>query len=290
MKRPITLLALMFVAPLTAFSHPGSGIAVDDQGNVFFMDTGAGVWQLLSSGELNKLPGRAYHWLALDPTGQLAKTPLPTFPEGGIERSSHNVLIASDFPLTVDAQGRLYVPSKQGGRVRVFRVEPSGSVATLATIAERADGSVPGWISGSAVGPDGSFYYTEDRGVWKIAPSKAPVALPISVKSENCRPFPGMSIEDTMMYRGIAVDASGNIFVAVAGCQAVMKIAPDHRVSTVVQTTGAWSPTGVATLRNDVYVLEYLHTEGHNRREWIPRIRKVKADGTSSIIATVERQ
>jgi len=38
-----------------------------------------------------------------------------------------------------------------------------------------------------------------------------------------------------------------------------------------------------------VYVLEYLHTNGGDRREWTPQVRKIVADGSSSIIAAIER-
>lgn len=293
MKWSIALLALMLIFPLAAFSHPGSGIAVDAQGNVFFMDTGAGVWRLRPDGALNKLPGAAFHWLALDSTGRLANTELPTLSHNGatIVRTNENLLLSSDFPLTVDSKGALYFPRKQDDRLRVFRLDPSGSVSMFATVAARPDRTIPGWINGSTVGPDGTFYYTEDHGVWKIAPKQAAVAMPIELPKSGCGSIPGLGADEgAPMYQGVAVDTKSNVFVAVTGCRAVIKIAPDNSVTTALRTTGTWSPTGVATLGDEVYVLEYLHTEGHNRREWIPRIRRLSADGSDSIIATIDRQ
>jgi sugar lactone lactonase YvrE len=286
-----TVLAPMLLCPLTAFCHPGSGIAADAQGNVFFMDTGAGVWQLRRSGVLHKVPGRAYHWLALDRTGRLADTALPTFNEGSIERTQHNLLLSSDFPLTIDSQGVLYFPRKQDGRLFLFRLEPTGSVSAFATVAERRDGTAPGWINGSVVGPDGTLYYTEDHGVWKIPVGRQAVAIPIDTAKSDCRSIPGLGSDDgAPMFQGIAVDEQGNVFVAATGCRSVIKIDRNNMVTTIVKTTDTWSPTGVAILGSDLYVLEYLHTEGHNRREWIPRIRKLGADGSETIVATVERK
>jgi hypothetical protein len=43
-------------------------------------------------------------------------------------------------------------------------------------------------------------------------------------------------------------------------------------------------------LGNDVYVLEYLHTARDVRTDWLPRVRKISADGTSKIIATIDRR
>src|SRR5689334_5121092 len=99
MKWQIIPIACGVLISAVTTAHPGSGISVDPNGTVYFTDTGAGVWKLERSGALTKLPGRAYHWLAHDHTGHLANSELPSFPEGGVERSQENVLIASDFPI-----------------------------------------------------------------------------------------------------------------------------------------------------------------------------------------------
>ena len=57
----------------------------------------------------------------------------------------------------------------------------------------------------------------------------------------------------------------------------------------LVQLQSPWSPTGVALFGSDVYVLEFLHTAEDDRRAWLPRVRKITADGKSTIIATVDQ-
>jgi hypothetical protein len=39
----------------------------------------------------------------------------------------------------------------------------------------------------------------------------------------------------------------------------------------------------------DVYVLEFQNAESDDRREMVPRVRKIAADGTTAVIATVTR-
>jgi hypothetical protein len=289
MKSVLFVFALIISA--TALGHPGSGIAVDEQGRVVFVDTGAGVWRLDRNGTLNKVPGPAYHWLALDRTGQLSKVELPSFAEGGARTVNvDGVLLASDFPITVGSNGELYYPRIADGALRIFRLGVNGSTSTVATVGANAQGNLLRWINGSAIGNDGTFYYTEDRSVWKITPDKKIVPLYTDTPQLDCSSVPGIGSESGPHFRGIDIDASGNLFVAVTACRTVIKIAPDKTTSTVIQTEGAWSPTGIATFGSDVYVLEYFHTEGENRRAWIPRIRKLAADGTELVVATVERR
>src|SRR5262249_60253919 len=56
-----------------ALAHPGAGIVVDRQGQVFFIDTGAGVWKIDRQGQLKKHPGDAFHWMAIDRRGGLTQ-------------------------------------------------------------------------------------------------------------------------------------------------------------------------------------------------------------------------
>ena len=61
-------------------------------------------------------------------------------------------------------------------------------------------------------------------------------------------------------------------------------------IRTLLRAERPWSPTGIALSGTEVYVLEYLHTPGDNRKEWIPRVRKISADGRITTVAIAERQ
>jgi len=69
----------------------------------------------------------------------------------------------------------------------------------------------------------------------------------------------------------------------------VLKITPDGKVTTLLQLESPWAPTDVAVFGDIVYVLEFLHTPGDDRLEWMPRVRKVTPDGRSTIILTVDQ-
>jgi hypothetical protein len=90
------------------------------------------------------------------------------------------------------------------------------------------------------------------------------------------------------MLRGLDVARDGTIYVAASACRALLKITPDRAVTTIFRNDPPWSPTGVVVSGDVVYVLEYLHTIGE-RREWLPRVRKLERDGSSAVITQIER-
>src|SRR5512143_3115095 len=95
-------------------AHPGSGIVVDRQGNVYFVDTGSGIWKLAPDGKLTRVSGPAYHWMTIDPDGRLNRATLPNFGGGDavVTRAGGEptLLMSSDFPLTTGRDGALYYP------------------------------------------------------------------------------------------------------------------------------------------------------------------------------------
>ena len=84
MKRAIRALLAMWCLGSTneVLSHPGSGIVVDGQGIVYFVDTGSGIWKVDRKGKLTRISGPAYHWMAIDIDGRLANASLPYFSSG----------------------------------------------------------------------------------------------------------------------------------------------------------------------------------------------------------------
>jgi hypothetical protein len=94
--------------------------------------------------------------------------------------------------------------------------------------------------------------------------------------------------------RGLAVNKQGDAYVAVTGGRRVVKVTPRGEVSNVVQSDKPWSPTGVALLDGEVYVLEYSDFspgwDPEDRRGWAPRVRKVGRDGEVSTLVTIVRK
>src|SRR5688572_14094071 len=78
MRVPIVIILLVINFTLLTFrvsAHPGSGIAVDEQGQIYFTDTGEGVWKVDTKGALTLFSKSALHWMGYDEEGRFAHAP-----------------------------------------------------------------------------------------------------------------------------------------------------------------------------------------------------------------------
>jgi len=278
---------LLFFAATTALAHPGSSIAVSKTGTVTFVDTGAGVFSIDANGRMERREGPAFHFFAFDPESRFRNTPWPYIP-GAEFRAVGGVVLSSDFPVTIGRDGKFYYPDGSDRRqIRMVGIEPSGARSVLATLPPVHRGAeTVTWLNGLAAGPDGSLYYSEDRAIRKIDPGGRVTTVVENVAVPKCGSIPGLEGYTGPYLRGLAVAGDGTIYVAAAACGALLRVDPAGRVSPVLWTSPPWSPTAVAVNGRDVYVLEYLHTASENRREWVPRVRKIAGDGKMSVIGT----
>lgn len=300
-RRRIGAVALALVAfalaASAAFAHPGSGIAVDARGQVYFVDTGRGVWKLDSRGKLTLIHTLAYHWMAFDGKGHFAQSrALGDFDRGSFERITPAgavpaLILSSDFPVAVGHDGGLYyVPYDRGGRRELVRRMPDGQRSVFAVLPAVAGGPEPMlWVNGIATAADGSLYVTDDNAVRKIGRNGQVSTFRDSIRAPDCEtPLAGAPALPYL--RGLAVAADGTVYAAANGCRTVIAIPANGAVRTVLKAEPPWSPTGVALSGGEVFVLEYLHTSGDDRTEWIPRVRKIGADGKVTTLASVERK
>jgi sugar lactone lactonase YvrE len=262
---------------------------VDRLGQVYFLDTGSGLWRIDRQGRLTHLSRTLFHWLAIDPNDRFASSHLPSGASGEILSVSTNpaVLLSSDYPIAIGQDGNLYFPSGPRGRLQIVRMMASGSTSVLAILPATVKGEALLHLNGITSGPDGSLYYTEDSAIRRVS-AQGQISTVATIRALVGGPsIPGT---DTHPYlRGIAVDAHGVMYVADDGDARVLKITADGKMTTLVQTQSPWAPTAVALFGSDVYVLEFLHTAGDVRRDWLPRVRKIASDGSGSIIATVNQ-
>jgi len=274
-------------------AHPGSGIAVDRMGQVYFLDTGSGLWKIDTQGRLTHLSGLKNHWLALDANDGFANARLPSSAGSGLDwiitrvGASPTLLISTDFPIAIGQDGNLYYPSGRPGHLQIMRMIPSGGVSLLATLPATVRGRPLPHVNDIAAGPEGSLYYTEDSAIRRIS-GQGRISTVATVRALVGGPsIPGTNQHPYL--RGLAVDARGVMYVANNGDARVLKITPRGRVTTLLQLQSPWSPTAVALFGSDVYVLEFLHTAEDDRRAWLPRVRRLASDGTSTILATVDQ-
>jgi DNA-binding beta-propeller fold protein YncE len=286
----LILAAVCLSTSVTA--HPGSGIAVDRLGQVYFLDTGSGLWKIDTRGKLTKLSGLKPHWLAIDANNRFANTPLPTGALGEISRVGDSptfLLLSTDWPIAIGQDGNLYYQSGRPGDLRLMRTTPAGAKSVFVTLPKTVKGEPLPHIFGIVAGPNGSLYYTEESAIRRIT-AGGRISTAATVRATvNAPSIPGIGDQQHPSLRGLAVDARGVMYVADTGNARVLKITPKGKVTTLVQTESPWSPTAVALYGGDVYVLEFLHTATDDRRAWLPRVRKIASDGRSVIIATVDQ-
>src|SRR2546422_11713342 len=76
------------LATFPAWSHPGSGIVVDRQGEIYFVDTGSGVGEIDTHGTLIQISGPRFHWMTMDADERLRDVRLPSASGWGNTRGS----------------------------------------------------------------------------------------------------------------------------------------------------------------------------------------------------------
>jgi sugar lactone lactonase YvrE len=283
------ILCILVAASATA--HPGSGIVVDEYGQIYFTDTGKGVWKIDTNGKLIYLPSSRFHWMAFDAAGSFAES-AKNFGEYFERVTDQNakpaLIMCSDFPLVVGKDDNIYYANTRPGSGKIIRRTPGGRESVLASNKVFED------ISGIAVGPDGSLYITEASNpdantVRKITMNGTMSTIATFVgKSGNDLP-----LETTPSYcRGLAVDSTGTIYVAATGSRSLIKISPKGVVTTILQEASPWTVTGVTIFHGELYVLEWHDVTAENlevRTAYIPRVRKIGSDGKVTTIVTVSR-
>ena len=100
-----------FLVPIAALALPGAGIVVDPGGQVYFTDTGYGVWKIAKDGRLSKFHDNEYHWMAIDLDGVFS-TSLKRLTDGSFIRLAPDgakpaLITSGGLPITLSG-GRLY--------------------------------------------------------------------------------------------------------------------------------------------------------------------------------------
>jgi sugar lactone lactonase YvrE len=289
------LIAAVLVRTVSA--HPGSGIVVDSQGNVFVSDINRGVLKFTQQGNVSVVLKEGSHWLAIDPERKFARM--------DFEKSEHwprwfkhrnppdsELALISDggSPLVIHRDGNLYFVCNDEkmipGGLQIGRLSPDGKLALLTpSLRTRADEL--GGIKGLASGPDDSLYAITPGVVLKIKLDGTFAIVKEVSAPPDCDHYlpPNTPVAYEPFLAGLAVSSSGDIYLAASGCRCVLKLHPDGHVATVLKSEAPWSPTGLALRDGELYVAEWTnaHSQQHDYR---PRVRKVARDGRITTIGT----
>jgi sugar lactone lactonase YvrE len=212
---------------------------------------------------------------------------------GGIQGNAEGIGTAAQFAfpsgLALDANGYIYVADRLNDRIR--KITASGEVNTLA-------GSFAGYVdaagtvaqfhapTGVAVDAAGTIFVADSQNnrIRKIT-----AAGVVSTFAGSTAGFADGAGDSAKFYdpSGVAVDASGNVFVADTANNLIRKITVGGVVSTIAGSIAGfadgngtaakfYSPTGVAVnAEGDIFVADLINN----------RIRKITATGVVSTLA-----
>ncbi len=220
-----------FITSPALFFSP-SGTATDTAGNIYVADTGNNlIRQITSAGSVTILAGNATSLGRTDGTGSSASFKSPAG-------------VASD------GNGNIYVADAANHLIRL--VTPAGVVSTFAGtggMAGNADGTGTAASfddpSGIAVDKIGGNIYVADfnnHTIRKITPTGVVTTLAGTAGSAGSADGAGANARFNYP-RSVAVDGSGNVYVADYGNQSIRKISSAGVVTTLAGATGTAGST-----------------------------------------------
>lgn len=260
--RFVSLLLLTLCAlPLAA--HPGVGIVMDSQGNVFYTDLEK-VWKITPSGQRSVVvPGVHTHELALDAAGNLFGEHLwyegdatkkwghyvwRLAPDGRLSRVIPRTEgFLTHYSFVRDGQGTMYFA--EGDPRTVIRMRKVDGKVILHSAGPFRD------IRWMHARPDGSLYVVDGANLRRVRPDGKVQTVSMGLSEKSIALFP---VQDHHRVMGLWTDAPGNAYVAVFGGRVVKKVTPDGSVSVVARSAAPWSPTGgVIAPDGSLWLLEY---------------------------------
>ena len=259
-------------------SRPG-GVATDSRGNVYIADGGNHrVRKVDPAGTITTVAG----------TGERGY--------GGDGGPASQARLSSPGGVATDSRGNVYIAD--GGNHRVRKVDPAGTITTVAGTGERGYSGDGGpayqaqlsWLGGVATDSRGNVFFADggnDR-VRKVDPAGT-ITTFAGFGSYGGDGGPASQAQLSWL-GGVATDSRGNVYFADGGNHRVRKVDPAGTITTVAGTgeqgyggdggpasqAQLSSPGGVATdSRGNVFFADW---ENH-------RVRKVDPAGTITTVA-----
>ncbi|HEX6792787.1 MAG TPA: hypothetical protein VF304_02965 [Casimicrobiaceae bacterium] len=273
------------------FSDPES-VAVDRAGSIYVVDSGNHAIRKISpTGVVTTVAGKPGTWGSADGIGPAARFYQP---EG----------------IAIDVAENLYVTDT--GNFTLRKIAPDGTVTTLAGTAGssgRDDGvGNAGRFDGAggiAADPTGNIFVSDfdDNTIRKISPASVVTTFAgtpgVSSRQDGRGPAAGFNTP-----RGLAIDATGRVYVADSANQRIRTITPDGVVSTLAGTgelggevdgpaaTAQFNePTGIAVdATGNVYVADQgnFQTPGGTIRKISPAGEVTTLAGTAGVTGAAD--
>jgi hypothetical protein len=278
-----------------AAAHPASGIVVDNEGQVFFIDSGHAVMKIDRQGKLQAIHQiKDGHWMALDAQGAFSRATPRYFQRitgDGVKPAL--IYAGGGAPLVVNSDGNLYYASgdrdDRPGGLALIQETPDGRRTKFSPALTKALHQIDDGVTGLASGPDGSLYVACWTAVFNAKMDGTVKTLAHSINVKDCDEDKADHNPANRLpfLRGLAVGPDGTVYAAATSCHCVIKITSNGAVETVLKAARPWSPTGLAIHGRDLYVLEYTNANGPATEGWQPRVRKLGPDGVVSTLVTM---
>lgn len=279
------------------FAHPSWGIAVTDEGEIYFADVlhnSGTLWKINTEGQLVKvLTDFHAHDLHLDKKG--------------------NIWLAENLWIEGKIEGE--------GKHTLIKINQDESLDTLITTFDRD------LFSGTnfAIGSNGTIYFENNNYIYRYNAEQPELLIDHEFGRVKCI---WMDTDDNLwigdnltnngtLYKytpkgqlitystellphppeqplfkekhlqfitGISKDENNNVYVSEnAGCR-IIKVAPDGKKSTFYQAPVFWTPLNVAFYKDKAYILEI----GYNKKHKGPRIIEKDESGAIQQVVNVE--
>ncbi|MCI0336665.1 MAG: hypothetical protein L0226_03740 [Acidobacteria bacterium] len=277
MKRLFFVLILLSVGA-TARAHPGIGIVQDSRGNIFYTDAKQ-IWKIAPDGTKSiAVPNVHTHELCIDAEDNLYGEHL-WYEGDATKKWGHRVWclkrdgtivdvfparegFLKDYSFLRDRAGNMYWADR-GAQTIIKKRSPDGKI----TIHAAADFRDVGWMTATF---DGQIFLIDNGDLRRITPDGK--VTTVAVKPSERKPPPAKA-SNRYYHMGLWVDATGNVYVAVAGERLVLKVRADGSSMVVARSSGGWSPSGGLFDRDgNMWLLEFSATNE-------VRARRIKRNG-----------
>lgn len=279
----LILLTLWLALASSATAHPGVGIVMDRQGNVFYTDLKQ-VWKISPQGKKSIAVRNVHtHELCLDSDGNLYGEHL--WYEGeATDRWGYRVWRLSpdgklvdvipsrqgflrDYSFVRDAAGNMYWAEREP-RTVIRKRAPDGTISTLAACPSCRDVR---WMTATA---DGTVRFIDAGDLVEVSPAGSPRTL---AKHLQERSFTQPQVNDSHLLMGLWTDAAKNTYIASYGSRVVKKVTSAGQVQVAARSSFPWAPTGGFVAPNgDLWLLECSTTNA-------VRVRRIGRDGRVTV-------
>ena len=248
-------LALLLLVTATAFAHPGVGIVIDANGNVFYTDLHH-VWRIAPDGTKSIAVANVHtHELCTSTNGKMLYGEHLWYNGEALDTWGSRVWMRSPDGRVVDAAGNGDFAVREKNEIR--KRTPDGRVSTIA----HGNFRDIRWMTAA---PDGTVYFIDTVDLIRVTPDGRVTTVARGLSNGGIlRVWVGARHR----VMGLWLDRAGNVYVADHAGGNVKRVDRNGGVTVVDRSTYPWGPTGGTFDRDgNLWLLEYSINDARVRK------------------------